>query len=169
VTRFELVPQESTATIAGRSSLHPIHSRVAGLSGTLACTFADGHIDTAQPVTGSISLPVQRLESSNPLETRELRRRIDARRHPTIDGVLTLIVPGDTPGTYQVTGDITFRGATRTYTGLMTIELVDDVVHLRGRATFDIRDHGMEPPRIAMLKVEPTVEVEVSLVAAVAG
>ena len=48
----------------------------------------------------------------------------------------------------------------------MTIEVVDDrTLHLAGRSRFDIRNFGMEPPRILMLKVEPLVDVRVDIVA----
>ena len=48
----------------------------------------------------------------------------------------------------------------------MTIALVDDrTLRLDGESTFDIRDFGMEPPRILMLRVEPEVDVRVEIVA----
>ena len=36
---------------------------------------------------------------------------------------------------------------------------------LAGETTFDMRDFGMEPPRILMLRVEPDVTVRVTIVA----
>ena len=64
-------------------------------------------------------------------------------------------------------GDLTFRGVTDTY---------EDEIHdrrwstsrqlrLKGESTFDIRDFGMEPPKILMLKVQPEVKVRVEIVA----
>jgi hypothetical protein len=41
----------------------------------------------------------------------------------------------------------------------------DERIRLTGRSSFDVRDFGMEPPRILMLKVEPQVEVKVEIVA----
>ena len=38
-------------------------------------------------------------------------------------------------------------------------------IELEGEASFDIRDFGMEPPRILMLKVEPEVRVTAHVVA----
>ena len=35
----------------------------------------------------------------------------------------------------------------------------------RGQSSFDIRDFGMEPPRILMLRVQPEVTVRVEIVA----
>ena len=53
-------------------------------------------------------------------------------------------------------GDLTFRGVTRQYEDEMTLEATDGIVILAGEKTFDVRDFGMEPPRILLLKVEPT-------------
>ena len=36
---------------------------------------------------------------------------------------------------------------------------------IRGEHGFDIRDFGMEPPRILMLRVEPDVSVRVEIIA----
>ena len=48
----------------------------------------------------------------------------------------------------------------------MTLEAVNgQMVILAGETTFDVRDFGMEPPRILMLKVEPDVRVKVAIVA----
>ena len=48
----------------------------------------------------------------------------------------------------------------------MTIAQLDDgTLQLDGSSTFDIRDFGMEPPRILMLKVHPEVTVRVAIVA----
>lgn len=48
----------------------------------------------------------------------------------------------------------------------MTIDSVgEDTIKLAGASNFDIRDFGMEPPKILMLKVDPEVNVRVELVA----
>ena len=46
----------------------------------------------------------------------------------------------------------------------MAIDKVDDrTIRLSGSSRFDVRDYGMEPPRILMLKVEPEVDVRVDI------
>ena len=41
----------------------------------------------------------------------------------------------------------------------MSIRSVDDqTIQLAGQSRFDIREFGMEPPRMLMLKVEPEVD-----------
>ena len=62
-------------------------------------------------------------------------------------------------------GDLTFKGVTRRYEDEMTVEAMDGMVILAGEKTFDVRDFGMEPPRILLFRVEPDVTVKVAIVA----
>jgi polyisoprenoid-binding protein YceI len=149
--------------IDARSSLHPIHSETDGLEGWIELDL-DG--PGFQVPGAHLELPVERLRSGNPLEDRELKRRIDARRFPTINGDLTGIEAIDGSGRYRVRGDVTFRGVTRAREGEMTVALDGgDTLRLQGSSVFDIRDFGMEPPRILLLKVAPDVTVTVDIVA----
>ena len=113
-----------------------------------------------------LELPVEQLSSGNPLEDRELRRRIDARRYPTIAGDLTLMEETEEVGRYRVAGDLTFKGVTRRYEDEMTLEARNGaMVILAGERIFDVRDFGLEPPRLLLIKVEPDVTVRVAIVA----
>jgi hypothetical protein len=161
LARYRIVPERSWVEIHARSSLHPIESRTDGLEGYLELEIVDGgRVDLSSPTAGRLSLDVQRLSSGNALEDRELRRRIDSRRFPTIDGRLTAIRETDEQGRYRVRGDLTFRGVTRSVEDDMVLVAGEGrTIELVGEATFDIRDFGMEPPRVLMLKVEPEVRV----------
>jgi hypothetical protein len=164
VARYRIVPERSRVWIEARSNVHPIHSATDGLEGYVDLDLgADGGLDPAGEPSGKLSLSVERLSSGNRLEDRELYRRIDIRRYPTIEGVLRDIAPaGD--GTYRVGGDVTFRGTARRHDDEMTIRAVDDrTIELAGSSRFDVRDFGMDPPRMLMLKVEPEVEVRVEI------
>jgi polyisoprenoid-binding protein YceI len=111
-------------------------------------------------------LPVSRLSSGNGMEDRELQKRIDARRFPTIDGVITSVERSAGGSTYRVNGDVTFRGVVRSHSDEMTISSSgDSTIELAGSSSFDIRDFGMEPPRILVLKVQPDVEIRVEIIA----
>ena len=124
---------------------------------------AGGSVDPAAVTRGRLELPVDLLSSGNPLNDREMKRRIDARRHPTIAGELTAIEDSDDPG-YLVRGDLTFRGVTRSYEGRMDIVALDaGTLRLEGERVFDIREFGMQPPKILMLRVFPEVSVRVSI------
>lgn len=167
MTRYRIVPDRSRVWIDARSSLHPIHSTTDGLEGFVDLeTHGRDDLDLSVEPAGKLSLRVDRLSSGNWLEDRELQRRIDAGRFPTIDGVLRQIEGAGDDGRYRVAGDVAFRGVVRRCEDEMTISVVDErTLRLEGRSTFDIRDFGMDPPRILMLRVYPEVEVRVDIVA----
>jgi polyisoprenoid-binding protein YceI len=167
VARYRIVPDRSKVFISARSSLHPIDTRTDGLEGFLDLEVqGSGRVNLTVPPSGHVSFPVERMSSGNPLEDRELRRRIDARRFPTIDGELTGMTDTGRDGRYRVRGEVTFKGATRAYEEEMALtQDGTDRLRLTGESSFDIRDFGMDPPRILMLKVEPEVGVRVEIVA----
>ena len=152
--------------IEARSNVHPIHTEAEGLDGWLDLDITRGVLNVDQTVLGHLEFPVENLKSGNSFEDRELRRRIDARRYPKITGDLKSMKKASGSTDYIVSGDLTFRGVTRTYEDTMAVGIAKDrTVTLAGRSTFDIRDFGMEPPRILMLKVQPEVAVRVEILA----
>ena len=165
MARYTIVPERSRVWIDARSSVHPIHSTADGLEGYVDLD-ADGDAVVGLHPTAQLSFPVKRLSSGNRFEDRELHKRIDAQRYPIISGVLTGVVPVADDGRFLVRGDLTFRGVTRSAEDYMTVTAVDErTIRLAGESTFDIRDFGMEPPRILMLRVEPDVKVRVEILA----
>jgi polyisoprenoid-binding protein YceI len=155
VSRYRIDPDTSQVRIAGTSSLHPIHAIATGLQGWVEL---DG-----DRLSGEVRIEVGRLSSGNALIDRETRRRVDAARFPTITGKST----GATrlgPDRFAVTGDLTFRGEVRQVDGELTISQADGRLVVEGEQTFDVRDWGLKPPRIAMLKVHPEVVVRIHLV-----
>lgn len=167
MARYKIVPEKSRVWIDARSNLHPIHSTTEGLEGFVELNLgSDGSVDVTTRPTGKLSLPVSRLSSGNRMEDRELQKRIDARRFPTIDGVLTNMESAGTSDTYNVSGDVTLRGVTRPHQDLMTVKAIDSqTIQLSGKSSFDIREFGMEPPKVLVLRVLPDVEVRVEIVA----
>jgi polyisoprenoid-binding protein YceI len=167
VSRYRIAPERSQVWIDARSNVHPIHSATDGLEGYVDLEFDQaGSVSPSSSPAGKLSLAVSRLSSGNRMEDREMQKRIDARRYPTIDGVLGRIEPNGEACSYKVSGDITFRGVSRPHEDDMHIRAIDDqTVQLDGSSRFDIRDFGMEPPRMLILKVDPDVEVRVEIFA----
>lgn len=167
MARYEIAPDTSEVWIEATSSVHPIHSHTTGLRGWIDLTFgADGSVDTDRTVGAVIEMPVDLLSSGNPLETRELRRRIDARRYPTIEGRLDALEAREPADTYLTRGVVTFRGQSCTQEGEIRItQQSPGAVAVSGESAFDVRDFGMDPPRILMLRVHPIVTVRIALVA----
>lgn len=167
MTRYRIEPERSHVWIDATSNVHPIHSTTDGLEGYVELAFApEGELDLTVAPAGKLSLSVDRLSSGNRMEDRELHKRIDSRRYPKIEGVLDKIVQGDGDGSYRVSGEISFRGVSQPHEDVMQISSVDDqTVQLGGQSRFDIRDFGMEPPKLLMLKVQPEVDIRVEIVA----
>ena len=167
MTRYRIVPERSRLWIDAKSSIHPIHAVTDGLEGHVELdTASDGAADFGEPPVGKLSLAVSRLRSGNVLEDRELHKRIDAKRYPTIDGMLTAVDRVDGTNRYRVSGDLAFRGVARQCEDELRVDVVDDrTIRLEGQSTFDIRDFGMEPPKILMLRVEPDVVVRIEVIA----
>ena len=167
MARYKIVPEKSRVWIDARSNLHPIHSTTEGLEGYVELELGpDGGVDVDKKPTGKLSLPVSRLSSGNRMEDREMQKRIEARRYPTIDGVLTSMEHAGANGTYGVSGDVTFRGVSRPHQGEMSVKVLDSkTIQLAGESRFDIREFGMEPPRVLVLKVLPEVDIRVEIVA----
>lgn len=167
MARYRIVPGRSRVWVHARSSLHSIHSETDVLEGWVDIDVqGDGRVDLDAPSGGHVELDVDQLRSGNSFEDAEMRRRVNTRRYPTISGDLAVVTAADDDGRYLVEGDLTFRGVTRRYRDEMTMEVVDgNTLTLAGESTFDVRDHGMEPPRILMLRVEPEVRVRIAIVA----
>jgi polyisoprenoid-binding protein YceI len=170
-TRYEIDAERTTVWIDARSSLHPIHSETHGLRGWFAGDVAeDGSIGLADPPQASLELPIDVISSGNPLYDREMKRRVDARRYPTIEVDMRGLRDGDARGTYVAEGDVTFRGVTRRVEGTLTVSRDGPgALVFEGEHVFNLPDFGMEPPKIMMLKVYPDVTIRVRIVVRQAG
>jgi polyisoprenoid-binding protein YceI len=163
-TRYTFDALRSCVWVRGRSSLAPINTETRGISGWFeATTRSDGSLDLGQPVTGRLELAADRLTSGNVLYDRELKRRIDARRFPTILGEITRVEAGGTHPAYRVTGDVSFHGRTRTFSHEMAIEMRGNEAVLTGEDVFDVREFGLEPPSMLMIRVYPEISVRLEL------
>ena len=163
-TRYTFDSVRSGVWVSGRSSLHPINTETRGITGWFEASFhRDGTLDLRQPVAGELELSVDRLTSGNQLYDLELRRRIDARRYPVIEGRVAQIVASGGHLQYMVTGDVSFHGKTRRFEHEMHVETTGETIELRGDYIFDIREFGMKPPSMLMVRVYPEIGVRVEL------
>jgi polyisoprenoid-binding protein YceI len=160
--RFRIVPERSRVWLEATSSVHPIHGEASGLSGSIDVQFDGTGLDLSSSPDIRVELPVEQLKSGNRLEDAEMMRRVDARRYPTIRGVVKDMKSQGVDGRYAVTGDLSFHGVTQTVEGEVTISRADDgTLVIEGEQQFDIRDFKVSPPKILMLKVHPEVKVRI--------
>jgi len=163
--RYTFDSVRSCIWVSGRSNLHPINTETRGITGWFeTVVHADGSLDLDQPVGGELHLAVDRLTSGNVLYDRELKRRMDARRFPVILGQITKVAPSPVAHPrYVVRGDISFHGSTRSFEHEMDIDVAEERVSLTGDYVFDIREFGMEPPSMLMIRVYPEISVRIEL------
>lgn len=164
---YRIVPERSQLAILARSSMHPIALRADRLDGWLDLALEDdGRVDLTASRSAHVELPVNALRSGNAFEDAELLRLVGAARYPMIGADLTEMKESGGDGRYLVRGALTFREVSRTYQDMVTVVQVDQrTLRLEGESSFDVRDFGLEPPRILLLKVEPEVRVTLSIVA----
>ena len=94
-----------------------------------------------------------------------MRRLVDAGRFPKASGDLRSVDLVSPPGRYRASGEITLVGRTRTYSGEFTMSNDEEMVTVEGELSLDIRDFGLKPPSLLILKVDPVLRVILRLVA----
>jgi hypothetical protein len=166
VPTFRIVSEYSQVWVEAKSSLHPIHGEGKGLSGSIEAEVVDGRLNLNGTPQIRLEMPIEALKSGKGLEDAEMLRRVDARRYPTIRGVVTE-VRESSPGRYRMSGDLTFHGVTKSVEGEVSVWQPDGdgTLVFEGEQTFDIREFGVQPPKILMFKVHPDVTVRVRVVA----
>lgn len=169
VSRFELDPDRSKVWIDGSSTLHPVRAHASGLTGWAELALVKGGAVAASPrVAGEVRIEVGRLRSGNPLVDRETRRRIDAGRYPEITGV-AVSSARTAEHCVEVEGDIELRGTAVRVRGELEVRMDGDRLVLEGSKRLDVREWGLQPPRIGLVKVRPEIDVRVRLVGVPAG
>ncbi len=164
MTHYVIDPEQSVVQVLARSSLHPFRG-VAPVSGHFDADFSEGRLDVGKPLGGRLRLDVDDLRGDVPHLERELRNRLDSQRYPTVIAVLTDVREAADHG-YQMSGELTLHGRTQQVDGLASLDLdARGQLRMRGTLTLDIRDFGLTPPKLLMLKVHPEVEVQLGFVA----
>jgi hypothetical protein len=170
VARYEVDPQASAVAIAARSTIHPVHIAAHGLNGYLEGELGrGGRVDLKVPHRARLSMPVSQMRSGNPVQDMEMDRRMETGRYPTIDCEVDRLVANGRGG-YRASARVMVHGQTRAVEAEVLIsttgpgQVVIDVEHV-----FDMRDFGINPPSLLIVKVEPQVAVRVRIEAAARG
>lgn len=167
MTRFRVDPERSTVWTEARSNVHPIHGEANGFAGYIEAGVTGGRLDPSTPVKGRVELPLTRFRSGNPLQDREMQRRIDAHRFPTVVCEAKEVKELESTGRYLFRGDLRFHGVTRPLETEVKVGFPDErSITVDGEERIDIRDFDLKPPRILMFRVLPEVKVRVQIVGA---
>lgn len=166
MARFKIIPGRSRLWVEARSSLHPIKAETTGMGGYIETEMAPGGPDLKVAPQGRIEVDVDSLKTGNALYDRELERQIEVRKYPRIRGEILEVKEIDAGRRYRVKGNLSLHGVTKTVEGEVNLKVLDDGnFEVEGEKVFDIRDFGLTPPRLLMLKVYPDVKVRGRVVA----
>jgi polyisoprenoid-binding protein YceI len=154
----------SSLSFDGKSTLHAVHGTASQLTGSITAAIEDGALALEPSPEMHVEFPVERLSSGNGLQDKETWKLLDSKRNPKIAADLRHLTSTGN-GAYRATGDITMSGRKKTYEGDLTIKATSDRIAVDGALIIDIRDFGLQPPRLLMVSVEPQVTVKLHLVA----
>ena len=155
MTTYRIDPSSSTVEIAAKSTLHGIDGRADGVTGTV-------EIGSGGALVGAhVEVEAERLRWGNPLLDRETRRRINVRAHPMIRGDVRAI--DSTEGaSMHLRGTIAFLGVENEVDGNIAVTASSPGrIVVDGEQSFDVRDWGLEPPNLLLIRVEPTIRVHI--------
>jgi polyisoprenoid-binding protein YceI len=166
VPRFVVDTAQSTVQVGLRVNLHPSHINANALAGFIECEIDDqGKPRLDQPYRAELTLPVDAIKSGNGIQDREMRRRFDISRYPEITAVVTHGEALDGEGRYRATAQLTMHGVTKDITGDLTLGVSGTTMTVDGQQVINVKDFGIDPPRLIILKVEPDVDLQVHIVA----
>lgn len=161
VASFRIRPESSVLIVRARSSVGPIDFVTSGLTGTVTARVSEGKLVVDEDTRAHLEVELGTLQSGNTIYDTELWRRIDVRRFPHVTIELRKISPAASPGSYQLTGDVTFHGVTRATAGVVTAAMSDHrTIVVSGEQVFDVRDFAVANPTMLMLKIFPDVRLE---------
>ena len=164
--RYRIIPERSRFVAEAQSSVHTIRIDTTGFEGTIDLELSDRHIDLSAPVHAHLEIATDRFKTGNGLYDYELERRLEVRRYPRLRAEAREVTAVAGTNRYRVRGEVRFHGATKAAEGEVTVRVVDDhTIEIDGERDFDMRDFGLEPPKIFMLRVYPEVHVRGHLVA----
>jgi hypothetical protein len=166
VARYVVVGERSTVTLNGRSSLHPISAKAAGLRGYIDAAITPAGVAPDPPPAVHIEVPVANISSGNALEDSQMRKLLSSRVNPSIVADLRELTPLAQPNRYAARGAITINGKVKEMTGEVTIAANGSHLAIDGEQRIDIRDFGIQPPQVFMLKVFPDFTISLHLEAA---
>lgn len=158
---YQFTP-ESVLEIHAKSSVHPIHGETHEVNGQASGQVSNDQIDLNVAPTGFFEMPLDALKSGHKLQDMEMRRRIEAKKYPTVRYEVKEVTGG--PDTYNVRGALTFHGVTKEFTTEVRAKVDNGTLFAEGELSMDIRDFGVQPPKILNLQVYPDIRVVARLV-----
>ncbi len=143
--RYEPIEGRSVVGFDGTSTLHDFTGKTGEVHGELRVDL--GNVDAT--TAGEFWIEAATLDTDSESRDEEMRKHLDTERFPritfSIDSVAGVVT--DRAGSLTGRGRFTIKGISRQRSFPLTVEPEGkDAIHIEGRVTFDIRDHGIAPP-----------------------
>jgi polyisoprenoid-binding protein YceI len=160
------VTRQSSVAIEGKTTTHTMHASSNALSGTLECVLdTKGRPRLDRPYKATLELPVESIKTGIGLQDREMRRRFDVKRFPNITARLRKATQVEPGVRYVAVADLSMHGTTRRFESEVRLRIGQRRLTIDGEQVIDMRDFGIDPPRLIILTVDPEVTVRVHIVA----
>jgi len=160
------VTGQSSVAIEGKTTTHTMHASSNALSGTLECVLdTKGRPRLDRPYKATLELPVESIKTGIGLQDREMRRRFDVNRFPTITARLRKATEVEAGVRYFAVADLSMHGKTRRFESDVRLRVGQRRLTIDGEHVIDMRDFDIDPPRLIILTVDPEVTVRVHIVA----
>jgi len=167
-SRYEVDSARSFVRIKAHSTLHDIDGR-GPISGFIEAAFFGDRLSTDAGIHAHLEIPVERLDSGNAAQDREMHQIIGSKSFPNIVADLVDAKPRPEANRYTVMGRIGVRGTTRLISGEIAMRQRDGLIELDGERSIDIRAFGIKPPRILVFQVNPEISILLHVVAKLSG
>lgn len=159
--RFAIEPS-SRVVVTARSSVHDTETVWSSMSGHI-------EVDPEDLEAGAdaeISVDMAKFDAGDWLKNRKLKKDLDVARHPTalfrLTGLSGIEDQGDKTAA-SATGKLSWRGHEVEIEASGSAKIDSSSIEATARFEFDVREVGVKPPKILMLKVEEIVSVVVEL------
>lgn len=168
--KLEIDAHRSTVVVHGRATGHRFHSKFSGLGGGLEIP-----LESPNEATGSISLPMSKVDAGDFLRTAQIKRFLEPAKFPNATFALHALslgsaeefaaaLNGEREVGVEVTGTLSYRSRQVDLKAQARGTLSNDG-RLRAICKFklDLRTLHIEPPSFLFLKVNPEVDIEVEI------
>jgi polyisoprenoid-binding protein YceI len=159
--RLLAVAAKSSVAFEGTHPLGDFGGRAEGVTGE----FQADPADLRAGITGVLRIRTASLRTGNESRDRDMRRVLEAGKHPEIRFTIGAVEPSFssiTPGAdvlLTVKGGLALRGVERPLAFLARARLRDDQIWVRGESKLRLTDFGIPPPRRLFLAVGDQVSV----------
>ncbi len=163
-SRYQIDGKRSRVVVTARSSVHDtecVWDRVSGHLEVDPDAVADG-------ATATIEVDMTSFDAGDWLKNRKLKKDLDAKNHPKATfelSELTDIAEQDERTTAQARGVLRWRGRDATIAATGWAKIGTSEISAEAKFDLNVRDVGVTPPKILMIKVEDIVSVSVELFA----